>query len=302
MTPTRRRRPRPASEPDPSARPFPPPTEHSEALVEANLGLARQAAWKWSRKTGQPYDDLEAVAFVGLIRGCRRYDPERINPGTGRPYALSTVACPFITGELLHHFRDRGHAVKFPSRWRENWGKVQRLLNDPAVPAEQVAELAGMTQGELDEMVAAMVGTVDLDTTFSGVGTPPPEISEPDRLAPLQRLVERAWENLHEADRGLLTAWWKRPHRQALPQGPLQQFHARLKALLGGRTLREVLQLALAADVPEMTRAEARAQRLRRERDYLEAHGLVEPGEELRPQRRSRKALEVAAAQLGLLA
>ena len=69
-TPTRRRR--PSAEPaEPTARPFPPPTEHSEAMVEANLGLARQAAWRWSRKTGQPYDDLEAVAFVGLIRGCR---------------------------------------------------------------------------------------------------------------------------------------------------------------------------------------------------------------------------------------
>ena len=277
MTPTRTRRPRPAPEPDASARPFPPPTDHSEALVEANLGLARQAAWKWSRKTGQPYDDLEAVAFVGLIRGCRRYDPERINPGTGKPYALSTVACPFITGELLHHFRDRGHAVKFPSRWRENWGKVQRLLNDPAIPAEQVAELAGMTQGELDEMTAAMVGTVDLDTTFAGVGTPPPEIEEPDRLAPLQALVDQAWANMHQADRGLLLTWWNRPHRQALPQGPLQQFHARLKALLAGRSLRQVLQLEL-----------CQVERVPVERKP-------------RTQRRSRE-LSVAAVQLGLLA
>lgn len=275
-TPTKRRRRSPAAA-EPTARPFPPPTEHSEALVEANLGLARQAAWKWSRKTGQPYDDLEAVAFVGLIRGCRRYDPERINPGTGKPYALSTVACPFITGELLHHFRDRGHAVKFPSRWRENWGKVQRLLNDPAIPAEQVADLAGITQGELDEMTAAMVGTVDLDTTFAGVGTPPPEVEEPDRLAPLQALVDQAWANMHQADQGLLLTWWNRPHRQALPQGPLQQFHARLKALLAGRSLRQVLQLEL-----------CQVERVPVERKP-------------RAQRRSRE-LSVAAVQLGFLA
>lgn len=224
---------------------FPPPTDHSEALVEANLGLARQAAWRWSRKTGQSYEDLEAVAFMGLIRGCRRYDPERINPGSGRPYAISTVVVPFINGELLHHFRDRGHAIKFPSAWRENWGKVQRLLNDPAIPADQVATLAGMTQGELTEMVGAMVGTVNLDTSYGGVGAPAPEIEEPDRLAPLQTLVERAWANLHPGDAGSLLSWWSRPHRQAIPTGPLQQFHQRLKALLGGRTLSEVLQLEL---------------------------------------------------------
>jgi len=234
-----------------TGRPFPPPTEHSEALVEANLGLARQAAWRWSRKTGQAYDDLEAVAFMGLIRGCRRYDPERINPASGKPYALSTVVVPFVNGELLHHFRDRGHAIKFPSRWRESWGKIQRLLNDPAIPADQVAALAGMTQGELDEMVAAMVGTVDLDATYGATGAPAPEIEEPDRLAPLQQMVEQAWRNLHPGDAGTLLTWWGRPHRQALPMRQLEAFHQRLKALLQGRTLSEVMQLALPVAVPE---------------------------------------------------
>lgn len=243
-----------------TGRPFPPPTEHSEALVEANLGLARQAAWRWARKTGQAYDDLEAVAFMGLIRGCRRYDPERLNPANGQPYALSTVAVPFINGELLHHFRDRGHTIKFPSRWRESWGKVQRLLNDPAIPADQVAALAGMTQGELDEMVSAMVGTVDLDATFGLDGAPAPEIEEPDRLAPLQGLVAQAWENLHPGDAGGLLSWWGRPHRQAIPTGPLQQFHQRLKALLQGRALSEVMQLELCRveSVPVERRPRAR--------------------------------------------
>jgi hypothetical protein len=224
---------------------FPPPTDHSEALVEANLGLARQAAWRWARKTGQAYDDLEAVAFMGLIRGCRRYDPERLNPSTGLPYALSTVVCPFVNGEILHHFRDRGHAVRYPSKWREAWGKVQRLIADPGVPAHEVAQQSGLSPEELDEMLASMAGTVSLDETFGLDGAPAPEIEEPDRLAPLQGLVEQAWANLHPGDAGSLLSWWSRPHRQAIPTGPLQQFHQRLKALLGGRTLSEVLQLEL---------------------------------------------------------
>jgi DNA-directed RNA polymerase specialized sigma subunit len=244
-TPTRRRKPPapPAAAPD--SRAFPPPTDASEQLVEDNLGLARQAAWKWSKRTGQAYDDLEAVAFVGLIRGCRRYDPTRLNPANGQPYALSTIVCPYVTGEILHWFRDRGHAVKFPAKWREVWGKVQRLLNDPAIPPDQVAALAGLSQAELNEMIGSMTGTVCLDETFGVTGSPAPEIEEPDRLAPLQALVQQAWENLHQADQSLLLSWWGRPHKQALPQGPLQQFHARLKALLHGRTLREVMQLEL---------------------------------------------------------
>jgi hypothetical protein len=241
---------------------FPPPTDHSEALVEANLGLARQAAWRWSKKTGQDYEDLEAVAFMGLIRGCRRYDPERINPDTGRPYALSTVVCPFVNGEILHHFRDRGHAVRYPSAWREAWGKVQRLLSDPEVPAHEVAARAGLKQEDLNEMLASMTGTVALDDTFGVTGSPPPEIEEPDRLAPLQVLVEQAWANLHPGDAGSLLSWWSRPHRQAVPMRQLEAFHGRLKALLSGRTLSEVLQLELVRveSVPVERKPRARRQ------------------------------------------
>jgi hypothetical protein len=278
---------------------FPPPTDYSEALIKDNMRLAYQAAWRWSRKTGQPYDDLESVALLGLINGCRRYDPERINPANGKPYALSTVVVPFINGQILHHFRDHGHAVRYPSKWREAWGKVQRLLSDPEVPAHEVAAQAGLSQGELNEMLGSMTGTVSLDDTHGLDGAPPPEVIEPDRLAPLQGLVEQAWANLHPGDAGSLLSWWNKPHKQAVPVGPLQQFHQRLKALLGGRTLSQVLQLALPAEVPTTTAAEVRAERLEREREFLESKGL----EPVKP--RTRRRAIVAAepgVQVALLA
>jgi DNA-directed RNA polymerase specialized sigma subunit len=252
---------------DPSVQGFPPPTATSEDLVAANLGLARQAAWRFHRKTGQPYDDLEAVAYVGLIRGCRRYDPERVNPGNGKAYAISTVVCPFITGEILHWFRDRGHTIKFPSRWREQWGKVQRLMADPNVSAEQVAERAGMSTEEISEMLGAMTGVSCLDDLHGADACDMPEL-EIDRLAPLQALVQQAWANLHQADRGLLLSWWAQPRRLAYPTGPVLQFHGRVKALLQGRRLSEVMQLGLGLQVPTVAvEPKVRARRTRRELD-----------------------------------
>ena len=275
--PPRRRKPRQAPQAmDPSVQGFPPPTATSEDLIAANLGLARQAAWRFHRKTGQPYDDLEAVAYVGLIRGCRRYDPERVNPGSGKAYAISTVVCPFITGEILHWFRDKGHTIKFPSRWREQWGKVQRLMADPAVSAEQVAEQAGMSTAELAEMLGAMTGVSCLDDLHGVDGCDDPE-PEDDRLAPLQALVQQAWGNLHPADQGLLLSWWAQPRRLAFPSGPVRQYHGRLKALLQGRRLSEVMQLGLGLQVPVVA---------------------VEP----KPRaKRSKRELQDAAVQLGLL-
>jgi DNA-directed RNA polymerase specialized sigma subunit len=149
---------------------FPTPTLISEDLITANLGLARQSAWRFHRKTGQAYEELEAIAFVGLIRGCRRYDPDRLNPGTGKPYALSTIVVPFIQGEILHWFRDRGFAMKFPTKWREQWGKVQRLMADPDLSAQDVAEQCGLSMADLTEMLAAMT-TVSATLTTSTAPT-----------------------------------------------------------------------------------------------------------------------------------
>ena len=257
---------------------FPPPTAVSEDLVTANLGLARQTAWRFHRRTGQPYDDLEAVAFVGLIRGCRRYDPERLNPGTGRPYALSTIVVPFITGEILHNFRDKGHAIKFPSKWREQWGKVQRLLADPEVSAQEVAERSGFSTDEIAEMLNAMAGTSNLDDLHGADACNAAELELPV-VAPLQALVRQAWSNLHPGDQAMIIGWWSALRRVAYPVGPLQQFHRRLQALLKGRRLSEVMQLSLGVTVPTVT-PEAKPPR----------------------RRRSRKALHAAAVQLGLMA
>jgi hypothetical protein len=258
---------------------FPPPTEDSEELITRNMGLARDQANKFHRRTGYPYDELEAVAFVGLIHGCRRYDPERINPKTGRSYALSSIVVPWIAGEILHFFRDRNHAIKFPNKWREKWGKVQRLMNDQWLTAQDVAEQSGMSEAEISEMLAAMTSTSNLDDIHGADAylPPPPEV---DIAAPLLAMVNDAWRAMHPGDRGQLLRWWDHPRRMAHPRGPLQQFHQHLKSLLRGRRLSETLQLTLTIAAPNT---------------------IAAPKAMPKQKRRSKKQLELAAQQLGLL-
>jgi hypothetical protein len=249
---------------------IPPPTAESEALITGNLGLALDIAERWHRKTRQPRDELQAVAYLGLIRGCRKYNPKR---GT----ALSTAVVPFIQGEILHWFRDRGYAVKFPHKWREKWGLVQRLMVDPAVSFTEVQERSGLTADEIAEMFGAMKATVELDETEAVASFRDPDV-EIQRLGPLQLLILKAWGNLQHADQGLLCAWWSNPRRHVYPRGPIQQFHYRLQSLLRGQRLSEVRQQSLAIDVP-----------------------TVEPDK--RPRRpRTRKVLDDMVVQFRLLA
>lgn len=242
---------------------FPPPTNWSEQLVAQNLGLARQTAWSFAKKTGQPYDDLEAIAFIGLIRGCRRYNPDKINPSSGKRYAISTIIVPFVQGEILHWFRDKGHAIKYPTKWREQWGKIQRLLADPTLTAQDVADQSGLSQDELDEMLGAMSGTVSVEELDGYEPVFTLDENELDRLTPLQELVRTAFSNLHPGDQGQLIKWWDSPRRHTYPTGPIQQFHRRLKSLLQGKTFS---QLAIEIQVaPNQVDPKPKSRRTRRQ-------------------------------------
>ena len=74
-------------------------------LVKLNAGLVRKIAHRVSHQCAEPYEDLEQIGFIGLIRAI-----ERFNPTQG--CAFSSFAVPYIRGEMLHFLRDRGSAIK----------------------------------------------------------------------------------------------------------------------------------------------------------------------------------------------
>ena len=82
-----------------------------ERLVAAHLSLAHNIARRFSHR-GEPQDDLEQVATVGLIHAVDRYQP-----GRGRDFL--SFAIPTITGEVRRHFRDHAWAVRVPRRLKD---------------------------------------------------------------------------------------------------------------------------------------------------------------------------------------
>ncbi|HEY9861867.1 MAG TPA: sigma-70 family RNA polymerase sigma factor, partial [Candidatus Obscuribacterales bacterium] len=74
-------------------------------LVRLNAGLVRKIAHQVSHQCAEPYEDLEQIGHLGLIRAI-----ERFNPSQG--CAFSSFAVPYIRGEMLHFLRDRGNTVK----------------------------------------------------------------------------------------------------------------------------------------------------------------------------------------------
>ena len=117
-----------------------------DRLIELHLPLARSLARRYLQG-GEPIEDLEQTAYVGLVKAVDRFDPDRGN--------FPAYAVPTILGELRKHFRDRGWAVHVPRRLQEHALAVEKAaetlageLRRAPTPVE-IAHRAGLTVEEV---------------------------------------------------------------------------------------------------------------------------------------------------------
>ncbi|NEP17609.1 MAG: RNA polymerase sigma factor SigF [Leptolyngbya sp. SIO4C1] len=92
-------------------------------LVRLNAGLVRKIAHRVSHQCSEPYEDLEQIGYLGLIRAIERFDPSQ-------GCAFSSFAVPYIRGEMLHFLRDRGTTVKIPRRWQDLQKESQKRQSE----------------------------------------------------------------------------------------------------------------------------------------------------------------------------
>src|SRR5204862_3470446 len=80
-------------------------------LIEAHRWIAFNAARRFAEK-GEPVDDLEQVALLGVLKAVERFDPD-----VG--VAFVSFAMPTVVGELRRHFRDATWAMRVPRRVKD---------------------------------------------------------------------------------------------------------------------------------------------------------------------------------------
>lgn len=119
-------------------------------LVQLNSGLVRKVAYHLSKQCAEPYEDLQQIGYLGLIRAIERFDPSQ-------GYAFSSFAIPYIRGEMLHYLRDRCSMLKIPRRWQDLYKKGSKLrkklqMTQGKLPEEQeLATLLGVSLKEWQE-------------------------------------------------------------------------------------------------------------------------------------------------------
>lgn len=134
-----------------------------ERIVELNLEIARGIAGRF-RGRGVELEDLEQVAFLGLMKAATNYRLDADTPFIG-------YAVPTIRGEVRRYFRDSAWTVRIPRRLQELQGLVsaklpeleQELGREPTT--EELAEYLEVDADEIEQALAAKgcFNTLSLD-------------------------------------------------------------------------------------------------------------------------------------------
>lgn len=184
-------------------------TELQDHVIELNLPIARSIARRFGER-GQPLDDLEQAASIGLIKAVRGFE---VDQGTD----FQAYAVPTIAGEVKRHFRDSGWAVRPPRRIQEAQARVAGAAE------ELTAELGrSPTTGEVadhidldEEIVIEALSTrgcfapTSLDASLDGENGDGLSqlLGEEDdgyALADARLTLEPAIDELHSRDRLIL--------------------------------------------------------------------------------------------------
>jgi RNA polymerase sigma-B factor len=143
---------------------------HDE-VVELNLVVARAVAHRY-RGRGEPLDDLEQVASLGLVKAVRRFDPAQEKD-------FLSYAVPTISGEVKRHFRDYSWTVRPPRRIQELQPRIMAALDrltaqlNRSPNPDEVASALGATT---DDVIEALTS----DGCFHAASLDAPPVSAAD--------------------------------------------------------------------------------------------------------------------------
>ncbi|ARE73380.1 B/F/G family RNA polymerase sigma-70 factor [Streptomyces sp. Sge12] len=144
-------------------------------LIEMNISLVRFAARRFTARinAGIELDDVIQVGTIGLIKAIDRFDPDR-------EVEFSTLALPYITGEIKRYFRDTTWAVHVPRRLQElrvELTKCQETLTEVRGRTPSVKEIAAHLELPEEDVIEGLVAangytSASLDSTAGTMERP----------------------------------------------------------------------------------------------------------------------------------
>jgi RNA polymerase sigma-B factor len=124
-----------------------------DQVIQVNMQIAVDVARRY-RSRGVAAEDLEQVAYVGLVKAARGFDPERATD-------FLSYAVPTIRGEVRRYFRDHGWTVRPPRTVQQTQARITTAESDlcqelgRAPRPSEIAERLDVDLGLVVEALAA---------------------------------------------------------------------------------------------------------------------------------------------------
>lgn len=160
------------------------------ALAEQFDSLAAYLARRYQGR-GEPLDDLEQVARLGLLNAIDRFDVDK-------GFQFSTFATRTISGELKRHLRDRSWSVRVPRSLQERWLEVSRAIEDlqhRLGTSPTIAEIAAAIDANEEEVLEAL----DAGSAYTASSLDAPAGGDMDSSATVGDLIGSEDESLEWA-------------------------------------------------------------------------------------------------------
>lgn len=139
-------------------------------IVDIHVPLVKGVARRYADR-GEPLDDLQQVAYLGLVKAINRFDP-----GIGDRFV--TYAYPVVTGEVKRHFRDKTWGVRVTRRIQELRPVLQRTVQEftrehsRSPTTAEISTLMCLTVEETVEVITACDAYRPLSLEAPADGTP----------------------------------------------------------------------------------------------------------------------------------
>jgi len=124
---------------------------YADRVVELNMQIAVDVARRY-RSRGVAVEDLEQVAYLGLVKAVRGFDSERATD-------FLSYAVPTIRGEVRRYFRDHGWVVRPPRTVQQAQARITSVESELCQElgrAPRPTEIAARLGLDLDLVVEAL--------------------------------------------------------------------------------------------------------------------------------------------------
>lgn len=146
-----------------------------ERILTENINLVRHIAHQVRRYCSEPFEDLEQLGCIGLLKAIDRFD-------AGKGVKFSCYALPYIRGEMMRYLRDKSSPVSIPRTLHDLHSRITALERTGIYSDAEIASRLEVSADKIKEARNAVYARTALPLPPIELGASSDNIDVEDKL------------------------------------------------------------------------------------------------------------------------